>query len=235
MASAPPSMPLCLVSPVIARAILPIAEQQMVNPSGRKIAFPRFRDLDAAMLGAELHTHSTWTDGKAAVAAVIQRATELGLASIAITEHVRHGSEEWFHRFADEVRAAAQAFPNMKVLVGCEAKALTNSGEPLAVLDVAQEVLDDCDIVLGSVHRFPDGSGGLLNFADLDAESMARTETELALGLICHAPIDVLAHPGGMYTRRHGVFPAELRRQIVSEAIARDVAVEINSRYLTDL
>lgn len=198
-------------------------------------SFVRFNDLMAGQLDVELHVHTTWTDGTASVEAVLQQARADGLRTMAITEHVRRGSEEWFPGFARDVRQVAEAFPELTVLVGCEAKALATEGTASEVLDVGEKVLCECDLVLGSVHRFPDGKGGVLNFADLDAASMAETETELAISLLRFAPIDVLAHPGGMYSRRHGPFPLELMRRIFAAAAERDIAVEINSSYLREV
>lgn len=196
----------------------------------KKLAHPRFRDLDSDAVNIELHCHTTWTDGEAAVEAVVERARALGLRALAITEHVRRGSESWFSGFAAEVRAAGAA-AGLDVLVGCEAKAM----DPDGGLDASDDVLDASDLVIGSVHRFPDGQGGLLSFADLSADRMAEIETALATGLLRGAPIDVLGHPGGMYQRRHGAFPKPLMRDILEASLERDIAVEISTSYTVDL
>jgi putative hydrolase len=117
------------------------------------------------------------------------------------------------------------------VLVGCEAKALDSRG----TLDASEETLAACDIVLGSVHRFPDGRGGLLDFAALAAETTAEIECELALGLLRGAKIDVLAHPAGMYQRRYGRYPDKLFRRMLEASLERDIAVEINTSYLSEI
>ncbi|HEY4215980.1 MAG TPA: PHP domain-containing protein [Gemmatimonadaceae bacterium] len=191
----------------------------------------RFSELDADACSVDLHMHTTRTDGEHSIQSLVDAAREQGLRAIAFTEHVRRDSA-WFADFANDVRAAAAASSDVRVLVGCEAKALATEGD---VLDASPEIVGACDIVLGSVHRFPDGQGGLLNFADLDAPTMAHIEFELALGLVKHATIDVLAHPGGMYQRRHGAFPEDLMREIMQTAVARGVAVEISTSYLPEL
>ena len=197
--------------------------------------FPRFRELTPTDCNVELHVHTTWTDGRASIAEVLAAARAAGLATIALTEHVRRGSQEWFGRFAADVRRTAEDFSDLEVLVGCEAKALAADGTPASVLDVDPAVIEESDMVLGSVHRFPAADGGLLNFADLDRATMARMEAELASSLLRYAPIDVLAHPGGMYQRRHGVFPENLMREIVTTAVERGIAVEISTSYLKDV
>lgn len=192
--------------------------------------FPRFSELDERACSVELQVHTTWTDGRQSVRAALEATRERGLHTLAITEHVRRDTD-WFAAFAAEVHREAEHFPDFTVLVGCEAKALDSDGG----LDLASNVAEQCDIVLGSVHRFPDGRGGLLEFSALAPEDFAEREEELAVGLLRTAPIDVLAHPGGMYQRRHGAFPTAGMRRIIKASTARGIAVEINSSYHPDL
>lgn len=189
----------------------------------------RFRDLTPELINVELQVHTTWTDGRATIAEVLETACQRGLAVVAFTEHVRRETD-WFADFAAAVRKEARRFPGLTVLVGCEAKALNAGGG----LDVSDEVRAQCDIVLGSVHRFPDGRGGLLDFKKLDRETFAELECDLAVGLLLGAPIDVLAHPGGMYQRLHGQYPDALFRRMIEASLGRGIAVEINSSYLAE-
>lgn len=190
----------------------------------------RYRELDETTVNVELHMHTRWTDGQGTVREVLERARERGLRTVAFTEHVRR-STDWFSAFADEVRSEALRVPELRVLVGCEAKALDEQGD----LDASPAVLAECDLVLGSVHRFPDAGGRPVEFAGLSAEHVAQREQELALGLLRHAPIHVLAHPGGMYQRRFGAYPEPLFRALLEASLERGVAVEISSSYLRDL
>lgn len=193
-------------------------------------SFKRFRDLRPSDLNCDLHCHTNQTDGQADIAAVLAQATAVGLDRIAFTEHVRRETD-WFPRFAADIRRLRQDYPQLEVLVGCEAKALDIYGG----FDATDTLLAECDIVLGSVHRFPDGKGSYLDFDDLSPAALAQIEFELAMGLLEAAPIDVLAHPGGMYARRHGQFPPELMQQLMEKSLERGIAVEISSSYLPDL
>lgn len=195
-----------------------------------KRSFRRFSELDDTSCLVELQTHTTWTDGNQSVRDVLEATREQGIHTVAITEHVRRDTD-WFDEFVTDVRAESEHFPDITVLVGCEAKALDTAGD----LDVTSELAGQCDIVLGSVHRFPDGKGGLLEFGALSAAELAEREVELAIGLLRAAPIDVLAHPGGMYQRRHGEFPAGGMRRIIEASLDRGIAVELNSSYHPDL
>lgn len=194
------------------------------------LRFPRFHDVTREDLNVELQVHTDQTDGEASVDALLATARERGLAVIAFTEHVRE-STDWFAEFAERVRGASRRFPELRVAVGCEAKALDSSGG----FDCSEGVLRSCDIVLGSVHRLPDGRGGYLRFEELEPEELLEREFEYSLGLMRSAPIHVLAHPGGMYQRHVGRYPERLLRTMMETSVETGVAIEINTSYLRDL
>jgi putative hydrolase len=172
--------------------------------------------------------HTVATDGEATVDALIDRASEIGLGELGFTEHVR-SSSTYFAEFASQVRAA-RANAAVRVFVGIEAKANDQSG----TLDAAPEVIADAELVLGSVHRFP-MHGQLVAAHEMIYEAAADVEYALALGLVEHAPIDVLSHPGGMCLRAFGAFPEQYLRSLMEACITRNVAIEINSSYTHDM
>jgi putative hydrolase len=192
-------------------------------------AFVRFSELDEKAINIEHHVHTIRTDGHGTVEELLQMARQRGIRSIAFTEHVRRDTG-WFVEFADEVREAAARFPELSVLVGCEAKAL----DPYGGLDVSEEILAEADIILGSVHRIPDDTGGFRVLGSMDQTELAEQEYQFAVGLLRGAPIHVLAHPGGMSQRFHGSFPTEHFRSLLEISRERDIAVEISSSYLRD-
>jgi putative hydrolase len=199
------------------------------NPN-KPYQFRRFLDLQWSDINCDLHMHTSWTDGKARVSDILQLSAQKGLSCVAFTEHVRK-STNWFPEFVQEIRSYAEVHPQLRVLVGCEAKALDTNGG----FDVSEEILAECDLVLGSVHRFPNGQGGYINVSGLTLEEFAQIEFELALGLLKFAPIDVLAHPGGMYSRLHDEFPTDFMRELMKVSLERKIAVEINTYYLRNL
>jgi putative hydrolase len=195
-----------------------------------KPTFFRYHDLDRVALNVEYQIHTTQTDGEATVRDILAVARDKGLGAIAFTEHVRKDTS-WFPQFVEEISRARHDFPDLTIYVGCETKALDWQGS----LDVSAAVLDACEVVLGSVHRFPDGNGGYSDFAVLTPGETAQIEFELSLGMLKHAPIDVLAHPGGMYQRRFGTFPEHYFRELMLASLERNIAIEINSSYLADV
>ena len=191
--------------------------------------FFRFRDLHPAALNVDYQVHTIQTDGEATVHEILALAEQKQLGAIAFTEHVRKGTD-WFPDFVRAVRDAEAEFPALTIYVGCETKANDTHG----TLDISESILDASDIVLGSVHRFPNPRGGYYDFNDLTPEDTAAIEFDLAMGMLKSAPIDVLSHPGGMYQRRHGAYPEALFREMMVASLEREIAIEINSSYLVD-
>lgn len=201
----------------------------MKRISEKNGSFSQFRNLTSKSLDCDLHIHTMATDGKASVEEVIARAEEIGLRRIAFTEHVRADSE-WFFKFADEVRKFGRR-TKVTVLVGCEARILDTEGN----LDITDTIRRECDLVLGSVHRFPDRAGGFLSFSEVPVRDFAQIEFELALGFVRHGHGDVLAHPGGMSMKFGYGFPNGFLRQLMREACASEIAIELNSSYISNL
>jgi putative hydrolase len=177
----------------------------------------------------EMHLHTNATDGKANIPQVIRRAEELGLAEIVFSEHVRADSE-WFPRFAEEVRKEA-ATSSVRILVGAEARIADFRGS----LDISPVIRRECDIIIASVHRFPDQKGNRREFSEVSHTEFAETEYRLALGFLRHGKADVLGHPGGMSVRRLGVFPDRYYLSLLAEARRNGKVVEINCSYMNDL
>lgn len=189
----------------------------------------RFAEITPEWVNREMHLHTNWTDGEPAVLDVIRRCEELGLGMIAFTEHVRADSA-WFNRFADEIAVGRQGSA-VKVLVAVEAAVIDPSGR----LNLSPEIRSRCELVLGSVHRFPGPDGKPVPFASIDRSEFARREFDLALAIMERGEADVLAHPGGMSVRHAGGFPEEYLLALMQRSEPTGVAIEINCSYITDL
>jgi putative hydrolase len=193
--------------------------------------FKRYHDLTPDDLNVEYQVHTNQTDGQGTIDEILSTARNKQLSAIAFTEHVRRDTD-WFSGFALAVQNAANQSSDLTIYTGCEAKALDKNGD----LDVTSEIRQQCHLVLGSVHRFPNDGGGYIDWKQLDDDLFAKIEFELALGLVKAAPIQVLAHPGGMYQRqRHKPFPEEYLRRLMEASLERGIAYEINASYILDL
>lgn len=176
---------------------------------------------------ADFHMHTTWTDGQANVAAMHAQAVDCGLETLLFSEHARRTSGDWFEEFAAEVRALPT--DSCRALVGVESKIDDFDGQ----LDARDGILDLCDVVMASVHRFP----GEVVFERGDAAGYSKQEAidlefRLALAALENPRVDILGHPFGMCYRRFGFEPPEEQMRALIEAAAKTrVVFEINCHY----
>lgn len=192
-----------------------------------KPEFLRFNSLATTNVKCDFHIHTSWTDGHSPAKDYAAEALRKQLSAIAFTEHVRKTSG-WFDYFASEIREIA-INSELEILVGIEAKALDMDGN----LDCADYMLDELDIVLGTVHRYPVGDGYYVYSRDLPTEQAAEIEFKLACALLQNHLVDVLAHPGGVFEKHHKqAFPKDYLETIIKVANREGKAIELNSSYL---
>lgn len=105
---------------------------------------------------ADYHVHSTYSrrnHGKSTIEEIVQKAVELGLEEIAITDH---GPKHYlFGIQKDNLKEAKEKiinlrkdYPQIKILLGVEANILDYEGNT----DITDEVLKYCDIILCGYH-----------------------------------------------------------------------------------
>jgi len=177
----------------------------------------------------DFHLHTTWTDGAHSVKEMHESAVHQGLETILFSEHARKTSGEWFGSFAREVRALPDA--ECKALVGVETKIEDLEGR----LDCIPEILNQCDVVMASVHRFPGEKGKVMGFEEVVRKEAPETEFRLACAILKNPAVDILAHPFGMCYRRFDTPPAEsLMKKLIAETAKTRIAFEINPHYHPD-
>ena len=102
----------------------------------------------------DLHMHSTWSDGRDTVAAMVQGCRALGYEYMAMTDHsphsaaVRNLTADGVTRQAEEIAQLREQHPDIAILHGCEVDIL-----PDGRLDFPQKILERFDIVLASLHE----------------------------------------------------------------------------------
>jgi DNA polymerase (family X) len=111
------------------------------------------RLVAASDIRGDLHMHSTWSDGRDAIEAMVEGCRALGYDYLAITDHSEHSAAirnltpDGVRRQADEIAALRDRHPEITILHGCEVDILADGR-----LDFADRLLERFDIVLASLH-----------------------------------------------------------------------------------
>jgi DNA polymerase (family 10) len=110
--------------------------------------------VSRADIRGDLHMHSTWSDGRDSVEAMVTECLALGYEYIAITDHSQHSAAsrnltlDGVTRQAEEIARLREQYPSISILHGCEVDIL-----PDGRLDFPDKVLETLDIVLASLHE----------------------------------------------------------------------------------
>ncbi|HAC05505.1 MAG TPA: DNA polymerase/3'-5' exonuclease PolX [Gemmatimonadetes bacterium] len=163
----------------------------------------------------DLQMHSTWSDGKASVEEMARSCLERGYEYFALTDHSQamamvqgltpeRAREQWA-----EIEQVQELVPGIRILKSVEVDILKDGS-----LDMPDDVLEQLDVLVISVHSFMDQN--------------KKTMTDRVLRAMQHPSADILAHPTGRRINRRE--PFELDVEAVLEAAADlSVAVELNA------
>jgi DNA polymerase (family 10) len=172
--------------------------------------------IELSDLRADLHTHSTWSDGKATIREMAWAARSLGLRVLAITDHsqslgIAGGltvNELWEQR-AEIEAVQVEMGDTLRLLHGTEVEIKADGS-----LDYPDEVLAKLDIVVASLHT--------------SLGQSRKRITERMLKAIHNPHVNVIGHPTGrMIPDREG---ADLDMEAVLDAAAKsNTALEINA------
>jgi len=192
-----------------------------------KLPFVTAESLLSHVPKIDLHIHTSFVDGEAGIKEIIQYAEHKGLQTIAFTEHARRSST-YLPEYLGEIKLYAFQ-TGIKVLKGVEVKIINLSGE----IDVSPGVIDDLDIILGVIHRFPVSFREPI-FApkgDITADHAVEIEELATINMIKKGYADVVSHPGRIFEEQFGIpFPIPALDNIVLAAKQHRVAIELNSK-----
>lgn len=172
--------------------------------------------IERSDLQAELHSHSTWSDGRLSIKEMAQAAIQRGYRVLAITDHsaslgVAGGLS------ADELQSQRQEIEAVQSELGDQILLLQGAEVEIksdGTLDFSDDVLAQLDIVIASLHS--------------SLRQPREQVTSRLLNAIHNPHVDVIGHPTGrMIPNREG---ADLDMQAIFQAAAESgVALEINS------
>ena len=163
----------------------------------------------------DLHMHTKATDGQCTILEMARAAQQRGLEYVAITDHSKalamaNGmNEKRVLAQIQEIRKAESQFEGFRIFAGTEVD-IHQDG----TLDLDDEVLEQLDVVVASVH----------SYMNLPPDKM----TERLLRAFENPNLNVLGHPTGRLLLRREPFGFDVEK-IVDEAKRRNIALEINS------
>ncbi len=166
-------------------------------------------------LRGDLQMHSTWSDGKNAIEEMLDACLARGYEYFAITDHSKAlamtgglDAEKLAAQW-EEIDEIASRRTEIRVLKGMEVDILKDGR-----LDLEDELLEQLDVVLVSVHSL------------LDLPPAKQTERILAA--VQHPAVNILAHPTGRQINRRDPMQFDLEA-VLQCAVEHDVIVELNA------
>jgi DNA polymerase (family 10) len=165
---------------------------------------------------AELHSHSTWSDGTLTIRQMAEAARARGLKVLAITDHsaslgVAGGLsvDELKAQRAEIDAVQSELGDSILLLQGCEVEIRSDG-----TLDFPDEALADLDIAIAALHS--------------SLRQPREQVTERLLKAMRNPYVDVIAHPSGrLIPNREG---ADLDMEaVLTTAAEQGVALEINA------
>jgi DNA polymerase (family 10) len=171
--------------------------------------------LTLADIRADLQMHSTWSDGKDTIAAMVDACIARGYAYCALTDHSKTLAmtggldAERLRRQWKELDAVLADRPGIRVLRSLEVDILRDGS-----LDLEDEMLERLDFVLVAIHTLLD--------------LPAAEQTRRIVRALEHPRVHALAHPTARLINRRDPMTFDLEEVLLC-ARERGVAVELNA------
>lgn len=171
-----------------------------------------------ADIKAELHSHTTASDGAMSIDELVEAAAARGFHTIAITDHSKsqfqaNGLDE--KRLRAHIKAIHEArarHPKMQIWAGSEVDILADGS-----LDYSDDLLAELDWVVASPHNA--------------LKQEPRAATDRLLKAIAHPLVHVIGHPTGRIVNgRPGLEPA--MNELFAAAKEHGTALEINAHHM---
>jgi DNA polymerase (family 10) len=172
-----------------------------------------------ADIQADLHMHTTWSDGHADIRTMAESARQQGYRYAAITDHgalmgITNGLNtrrlrEQRHEI-DLVNASYRAAGiDFVLLRGVEVDILVDGS-----LALPNSILHELDVVIASPH--------------VNLRQTPEVATQRLLRAIAHPAVDIIGHPRGRILGGRLGAPVDMQ-QVIAAAVTHGVALEVNS------
>ena len=163
----------------------------------------------------DYHTHTLYSHGHSTVMQNVERAVEMGLKEIAITDHgFRHMMynvrRTAFPDMKKDVEEARARFPQIKIYLGLETNLSSRKGK----IDILEEDFVNLDLIVCGYHKYVKTdtfadywkffiANMAYNVTKISTVRLRNRNTDAYLRAIERHEIDILSHPGNG-------FPADL-------------------------
>lgn len=166
-------------------------------------------------IGAELHCHTTASDGKLDLEELVAEAIDRGLHTLAVTDHSQSSvlanglDPDRLRHHIQAIRELDAQTDAIQILAGAEVDILVDG-----TLDYEDEVLAELDWVVASPHA--------------SLQQSPQEATARLLRALDNPYVDVLGHPTGRKVGRRAGLEFDLE-QVFKKAAENDIALEINA------
>ncbi|MDX6474963.1 MAG: polymerase [Gaiellaceae bacterium] len=182
-----------------------------LRENGGELAAARKGELpELVQLGdlrGDLHTHTTWSDGKDALEDMVAAAQERGYAYYAICDHSQRLRGDLLLQQSEQIDALNELLSPFRILKGIEVNI-----RPDGTLDVSEEELATRDWVVASVHA-----------------SFDKSPTERVLAAMESPYVDCIGHVTNRKIGKRAPSPVDVERAI-EKALETGTFLEINSQ-----
>jgi DNA polymerase (family 10) len=173
--------------------------------AARKGELPKLVEL--ADLRGDLHTHTTWSDGKDSLEDMVASAQRRGYSYYAICDHSQRLRGELLAQQTEQIDALNELLAPFRILKGIEVNI-----RPDGALDVAEEDLMGRDWVVASVHSRFD-----------------HNPTERVLGAMESPYVDCIGHVTNRKIGKRAPSSVDVER-VIEKALETGTFLEINSQ-----
>ena len=166
-------------------------------------------------VSGDLQMHSDWSDGKNTMREMAEAARDIGHEYIAMTDHageiaIAHGLDlERVKKQGKEIEKLNDDLDGIRIIHGLEAN-IKKDGK----LDISKDVIEEVDLVLGSIH------------SSLRADR--RDMTERMVTAVKSGQFRILAHPTGRRLQERKGIDVDLE-DVFEAASEAGTALEINA------
>lgn len=163
----------------------------------------------------DLHMHTTWSDGAYTLEEMVNACRAKGYQYMAITDHSRYLkvanglTPERLREQREQIKILNEKYDDITILAGVEMDIL-----PDATLDYADELLEEMDIVIASIHS---------SFSQNREKIMERLKIALE-----SFHVDIIAHPTGRIIGQRAGYDVDIE-MLIQLAKETNTALELNA------